>query len=401
MLGWKGQEGRISLYDNAKACPEAGRRAKARERGQKVKRRKPAMRRGKRRQRTRGRGLVSSLGIILWLIIPVFLVPPAMPPSRAATLEEKQREAERIRARIKALEEESRRLADEYNAVLTEYEVVRTQAEENRRQLEKAQKDYLRARDLLQRRIRSMYMEGETSTLEVFLESTSLDDLLSRYNFFSSIGIRDRRIMMEAKRLRDEIQQRQAELERQKRRQEELLAELGAKRASLEASLQEQQKLLDSVSQEILQLVAQMAAGETGRSVSIKDFIFPVAGPCTFSNDWHAPRRGHLHQGNDIFAPMGTPCVACVSGTVTQLQGGNAGLYIRLSGDDGNVYYYMHLQRFGASGHVSAGTVIGYVGDTGNAQGGPPHLHFEIRPGGGSPINPYPILLAAYRVYTR
>lgn len=319
----------------------------------------------------------------------------------AATLQEKQREAERIRARIQALEEESRKLADEYNAVLTEYEVIRARAEENKRRLEKAQRDYRRARDILHRRLRSIYMEGEVTTLEVFLESTSLNDLLSRYDFFSSIGARDRRMFVEVKRLKEEVQRRQSDLEQQRQRQEELLAELGSKRASLEASLQEQQKLLESVSQEIMQLVAQMASDESGRSISIKGFVFPVAGPCTFSNDWHAPRRGHLHQGNDIFAPMGTPCVACVSGTVTQLEGGNAGLYVRLAGDDGNVYYYMHLQRFGASGRVSAGTVIGYVGDTGNAKGGTPHLHFEIRPGGGSPINPYPILLAAYRGYGR
>ncbi len=337
--------------------------------------------------------------LVAVLLISSMLLTPFFPPTfaGATSLQQKQREAERIRNRIQALEEESRKLADEYNSVLTEYEVIRAQAEENRRRLEKAQRDYRRAREILHRRLRSIYMEGEVSTLEVFLESTSLHDLLSRYNFFSSIGNRDRRVFVEVKRLKEEIQQRQSELDQQKQRQESLLAELSSKRASLEASLQEQQQLLESVSQEIMQLVAQMASDETGRSFSIKDFVFPVVGPCTFSNDWHAPRRGHLHQGNDIFAPMGTPCVACVNGTVTQLQGGNAGLYVRLAGDDGNVYYYMHLQRFGASGRVTAGTVIGYVGDTGNAKGGPPHLHFEIRPGGGSPINPYPILLAAYR----
>ena len=85
--------------------------------------------------------------------------------------------------------------------------------------------------------------------------------------------------------------------------------------------------------------------------------------------------------------------VACVSGTVNQGEGKNAGLYVRLVGDDGNVYYYMHCLRFGATGHVTAGTVIAYCGDTGNASGGPPHLHFEIHPGGGAAVNPYPTLI--------
>ena len=132
--------------------------------------------------------------------------------------------------------------------------------------------------------------------------------------------------------------------------------------------------------------------GGGGGTVTLGTFLFPVRGAHTYTNDWHQPRTGHLHQGCDIFASMGTPCVACVSGTASTGEGKNAGNYIRLVGDDGNVYYYMHLQRFGQTGRVTQGAVVGYVGDTGNAAGTPPHNHFEIHPGGGAAINPYPIL---------
>jgi murein DD-endopeptidase MepM/ murein hydrolase activator NlpD len=315
----------------------------------------------------------------------------------SATLEEKQAEAEKVRQQIESMKAESQRLAQEYNTALTEYESIRSEVEINREKLEKAQNDYKRARTILHERLRSIYKSGEISSLEVLLESTSLDDFLTRYDFFSYIGNRDFEIFDEFKRLREEISERQHSLEEQEARSRQVLGSVNAKRQAMETSLQEQQAYLDSVNKEILQLLASTGGGGTPIMTPIGNFVFPVRGPHSFSNDWHAPRTGHLHQGCDVFAAAGTPLVACVSGTVNQGEGKNAGLYVRLAGDDGNVYYYMHCQRFGATGHVTAGTVIAYVGDTGNALGGPPHLHFEIHPGGGAAINPYPILLAADR----
>ncbi len=121
-------------------------------------------------------------------------------------------------------------------------------------------------------------------------------------------------------------------------------------------------------------------------------WICPVQGPRAFTNDWGAPRSGgRRHMGNDILSPRGTPVVAPVSGTVTHRNVRLGGLSFYLRGDDGITYFGTHLSAYGAGGRVSAGTVIGYVGDTGNARG-TPHLHFEMHPGGGSPVNPYPTL---------
>lgn len=126
---------------------------------------------------------------------------------------------------------------------------------------------------------------------------------------------------------------------------------------------------------------------------------FPVNGPASYTDDWGAARFSpsfHLHEGIDIFAERGTPVVASTDGTVTRAAhgAGAGGNVVYLEMDDGTYFYYAHLDVVSPVIHagmeVEAGTVLGTVGDTGNAVGTPPHLHFEIHPGGGDPVPPAP-----------
>ena len=90
-----------------------------------------------------------------------------------------------------------------------------------------------------------------------------------------------------------------------------------------------------------------------------------------------------------MMSPYGTPLVAVVAGFATMKTTNLGGNSISLAGDDGNGYFYAHLSSWeGPSRSVAAGEVIGYVGHTGDTTAN--HLHFEIHPGGGSAVDPYP-----------
>ena len=126
--------------------------------------------------------------------------------------------------------------------------------------------------------------------------------------------------------------------------------------------------------------------------------IFPVSGGARVSNDFNAaPTTGQrAHAGNDIFAAEGTPLLAVDDGYASFGHDPKGGNIVSLRAPDGTRYYYAHLLRFdGGPRSVRAGDVVGYLGRTGNAVGTAPHLHFEIHPGGGAAIDPFPALRRA------
>ena len=139
-------------------------------------------------------------------------------------------------------------------------------------------------------------------------------------------------------------------------------------------------------------------------------YVFPVYGPASFGDDFGAPRAlTAWHHGNDIFASLGAPVLAVTDGTLF-LVGWNeiGGNRLWLRDASGNEFYYAHLSAFSPlafeGARVRAGDVIGFVGDTGDAAGTPPHLHFEIHPapllglGYDGVVNPFEYLAAWRRL---
>jgi len=126
---------------------------------------------------------------------------------------------------------------------------------------------------------------------------------------------------------------------------------------------------------------------------------FPVGGPASYRDDFGDFRAGppvHSHEGNDIFAAFDTPIRAPFDGVVRFGSDPLGGMAVYLTQPDGTFFYICHLNAYPpdvVSGRtVTQGTVIGLVGDTGDARGMSPHAHFEIHPGGGAAVNPKPIL---------
>jgi Peptidase family M23 len=163
-----------------------------------------------------------------------------------------------------------------------------------------------------------------------------------------------------------------------------------------------------------------LAAGTAGAAPpKVPDhIIFPVVGQVSYIDDFGAPRPGGPHQGNDLMSAKKSPAVAAESGTVKYwTTSRSAGCMLYLYGESGTIYYYIHLNndlttrndnrgkcvqgvayavKNGA--RVAPGQQIGYVGDSGDANGGMSHLHFEVHPGGGKAVSPYPYLQKAYKL---
>lgn len=170
----------------------------------------------------------------------------------------------------------------------------------------------------------------------------------------------------------------------------------------------EAQKIIDSVvrtppnsSQALYDSVQELVDLGLTREEAIRIGFgrFPIAGVAKYSHDWLFPRYGpgfRFHQGTDVFAPFGTPLRAVVDGRLEAKSSSLGGLTLKLFTDDGTYFYYAHLSAL-ADGFVDGmtvetGDIIGYVGDSGNAKGGAPHLHIGVYPQGGAATDPKPLL---------
>ena len=265
------------------------------------------------------------------------------------------------------------------------------------------------------------YMAADTEISGIVLQTRSLDQLITGQEFLrvitnERVAAVDRLLVIvseteEMQQQLDEDSARLLLLEAESHRIAQVLA--GATDVALDAARGlkgECGRLYQQRQAELARARALEAARRSGGAGGVPasltpGFLCPMApAAISFINDWGFPRSGgRKHRGNDIFAPMRQPVKAVADGSVLLKSGGLGGRALWLSAGNGVDYYYAHLDGYArgiSTGvQVKRGQVIAYNGNTGNAYGGAPHVHFQLHPNGRtrSPVNPYPTLARACR----
>jgi murein DD-endopeptidase MepM/ murein hydrolase activator NlpD len=329
------------------------------------------------------------------------------PPAHAAPIDD---------ARTKVVE--AQRAADaaaaRYEEAVGRLEQLGIEIEDLRARIEAGRVEAARLRALARRRAVEAYIgrDGlEGAGAFVFEGGDPLDEV-RRDKLLARTKERDDAQVDALVALERDLAAQRTELEARRAEQERAVEQVKVEQATVQSQLRdaqtavtllEEQLRREEEAQKARELAAAVAREASNRNNG-KDYsgafvstgiICPVRGAVSFVDSWHAPRHQGLHMGVDLMAARGTPDVALVSGDVEFRSGGLSGLGAYLHGDDGNLYYYFHLSAYeGGPRHVAQGEVIGYVGNTGDAQYTAPHTHFEIHPGGGAAVNPYPSVAA-------
>jgi len=306
---------------------------------------------------------------------------------------------------------------DEHQAI---YEQVTTQLQQTKVELDAAKQRFQAVLGRLNERVREAYMQGPGTPVEFLLGATSLADLSDRLEFVNALAQSDSDLADQVQNLKNQLSARARNQQRLQARQAEILRALEDERAKLQDQFSQQKQIYDDIQDkraEAEQLVERLGRAYRDFLASLSGVsngvfkVCPVDQPRAVYDGFGAPRYAggyHPHAGNDIVAPTGTAILAPFAGTARSSYNTLGGSAVYVYGALGYVYN-AHLSSYSSNsnGPVTAGDVIGYVGDSGDALGGVPHDHFEWHPNVipsnwptspygytviGSALNPYPLL---------
>lgn len=321
----------------------------------------------------------------------------AIPSAADTGLQRAHNDLTQTKQRIRARAAKLRDLQRELNRLATEISRNKSAIAHAEARMKKLERSIavLTVRDRrlqasLAERSRETYILGPGAPILYLLTSTSAAEAVSRISFLDEMTRRDALLAMKVQRTAGRLALARGEQIRTAHAIDLANDRIAEARRRLHRTLARSNRLYEQLQQHKMAVLYEISR--------IRPFaVCPVQGPHAVADDFgiwvHHPKKeggDHIHQGNDISAPLGTPIVAPFDGTAAVATNKIGGLAVKVFGQFGYVYN-AHLSRFGTLGSVTKGTVVGYVGATGNAGG--PHDHFEWHPGGGSAIDPHAFLL--------
>ncbi len=336
-----------------------------------------------------------------------------------AALEEARKKTEDQQAQKDAIDENIRIVQEQIDANNEQLDLLDGQIREKEEQISGKQAEIDQKFDTLKQRLCEIYMAGDTSTLEIILGAKSFSDLLDKAEMIKYISQHDSELINGLRESLAGIQAEKDSIEADRAQVEEKKKELDSQRAELDALLAESNALLEQlqgeqqaaqdnldetdselqqIEREIQQYYAEQPSSSGGSvgdiTIGAGGLVWPTPGFHYLSSYWG---DGRNHGAIDIAGGgiYGTPVVSAASGTVIKAYsggwGGGYGNHVMIDHGNGMMTVYAHLSSVGVSTgqSVSAGQVIGRVGNTGQSTG--PHLHFEVRINGvkQNPLNWY------------
>lgn len=300
------------------------------------------------------------------------------------------------RKRVDEAKRAANAAAARYNKARSAYERLGDDVVRLTRNLEETERRMVTLQAATAKRAVAAYKGRGVGVVDEF-DSENAMEAARRTSFLAKVNADNTDAFDELRVMATDLRERKDLLASRRNSQKEALQRLSSEQKQLQAKLDSAARAQRALEQALnARRSSRGASGAVIVNPGGGPFVCPIRGPIAFSNDWGNPRSGgRRHQGTDLMSPRGTPNVAVVSGSVTARSGGLGGTAIWLRGDNGTTYYYAHLDSITIpSGRVSQGQVVGTTGNSGNARGGPYHTHFEIHPGGGGAINPYPTIRA-------
>jgi murein DD-endopeptidase MepM/ murein hydrolase activator NlpD len=307
------------------------------------------------------------------------------------------------RQHLSALQGDLDRLAQAYSDAETRLALTQARMDEVRAKMDKIRARMRTIQGALSARAREAYVSGAAGTVELLLSSASFTQFSDRVEYLGRLAVSDGDLLLEAKVNDEQLRRYQQDLAGLSADQASAIASLAMQKRAIGDKLSEAQSILADLQKKLADEEAdrrRAAAASLGLPARGNGALraCPVGQPNTFIDSFGFPRPGgRTHQGIDMMAPLGTPVYAAQSGRFEQNYNSLGGTSALVFAGNGDYTYYAHLSSYAGVGNgstVSAGTMIGHVGNSGDAQGGPYHLHFEYHPGGGGAIDPYTLLLA-------